>query len=182
MAAAIMQKMPGVSAIMIDYADEMVRLAKERFQDKPEVAYFKYDLNHGLPEEVFEGVYDLVVSGFALHHVDFPNRLPLYRQILQVLKPGGVFLNGDRFAEESTEVNGWMFNNWVSWMTDRATERFGASRTFDQIRMRQLEMDKEFGDKPGSLWEMERELRAAGFKSIDCLYKNQVCALVCGVK
>ncbi len=37
--------------------------------------------------------YDLVVSGFAIHHLDTAGKQNLYRRIFHALQPGGVFIN-----------------------------------------------------------------------------------------
>lgn len=181
-AAAVLQKSPRTSAVLIDYSDEMLRRAEERFRDNPEIKIIKYDLNKGIPDSLNAASFDAVVSGFAFHHIEFARRLSLYTQIHHVLKTGGVFINADCFVEESPEMNAWMFNYWANWMSAQAREKLGVSRTLDQIKAGQLEKDRNFGDKPGSLWAMEKDLRKAGFTCVDCLYKNQVIAVVAAVK
>jgi tRNA (cmo5U34)-methyltransferase len=180
--AAVLQKSPRTSAVLIDYSDEMVRRAEERFRHNPEIMIVKYDLNTGIPNLLSAAVFDVVVSGFTFHHIDLSRRLPLYTQIHHMLKTGGVFIIADRFVEESPEINAWMFNSWVKWMAVQAKEKLGISTTFDQVKARQMEKDRDFGDKPGSLWAMEKDLRAAGFTCVDCLFKNQVIAMVAAVK
>jgi hypothetical protein len=43
-------------------------------------------------------------------------------------------------------------------------------------------MDQRLGDQPGSLWAMRDELTRAGFAHVDCVYKNQVTAVVVALK
>jgi tRNA (cmo5U34)-methyltransferase len=179
---AVLQKAPGTSAVLIDFSDEMVRCAEERFRGNPEIRVIKYDLNRGIPDSLNGCAFDAVVSCFAFHHIEFERRVPVYAQIHSLLKPGGIFINGDRFMEESPIINQWMFDAWVRWMTDRSEERFGVSVTFDHMKAGQLKIDRDFGDKPGSIWASEKDLRAAGFTHIDCLYKNQIIAVIAAVK
>jgi tRNA (cmo5U34)-methyltransferase len=179
---AVLQKAPLISAVLFDFSDEMIRLAKARFWDNPRIRIIKSDLNGGFPADLVTGTLDVVVSCFCLHHIEFARRVPLYTQIRNRLKTGGLFINGDRFCEESVKVNDWVFDTWISWMTERAVERFGISQTFDQIKAIQLQSDIKLGDKPGSLREMERDLRTAGFSRVDCIYKNQIVGLVVAVK
>lgn len=179
---AVLQKAPDTSAVLIDFSDEMIGRAKERFKDNPKTELIKYDLNEGIPDTFGDESFDAVVSCFALHHVEFERRLPLYTRVCSVLKSGGIFINGDRFAEESPHINEWMFNTWVKWMTDRVRERLGVSKTFEQMKARQIESDQDLGDKPGSLWAMEKDLRTAGFSNVDCLYKNQIIAIIAAIK
>jgi hypothetical protein len=63
-------------------------------------------------------------------------------------------------------------------MIARVRERFRIARTAAEVRQRQLEMDEELGDKPGSIWAMRDDLEKAGFASVDCLYKDQITAIM----
>ncbi|WP_018264829.1 class I SAM-dependent methyltransferase [Methylosinus sp. LW4] len=47
-----------------------------------------------LPDESI----DLVASNYAIHNFDHRYRRELFAEILRVLEPGGLFVNGDRFA------------------------------------------------------------------------------------
>jgi tRNA (cmo5U34)-methyltransferase len=179
---AALLKVPDSSAVLIDFSDEMLRRARERFRSNQKIKLIKYNLNEGIPNNLKPASFDAVISCFALHHIDFERRIPLYIEINNVLKPGGIFVNGDRFVEESPAINEWMFDIWVRWMTNRVKERFEISKSFDQMKARQIERDRDLGDKPGSLWSMGSDLRMAGFTYIDCLYKNQIVSVVAAIK
>ena len=179
---SILKKASAASADLIDFSDEMVRLSGERFLGNDKIKIYQSDLNRGLPAGIQENAYDAVVSCFALHHLDFERRVPLYNQIRKVLKPGGVFINSDRFIEESELVNEWIFDSWMKWISEQARARAGIERTVEQVKKRQLESDKRLGDKPGTLWDMAKDLRAAGFKNIDCVYKSHIIATIIAIK
>ncbi|MBQ7300342.1 MAG: class I SAM-dependent methyltransferase [Clostridia bacterium] len=51
--------------------------------------------------------YDAVISSAALHHFDPDGKRALYRLIYAALKPGGVYINSDRFYEsiEDQEID-----------------------------------------------------------------------------
>jgi ubiquinone/menaquinone biosynthesis C-methylase UbiE len=176
--AELLTATPGASVTMVDFSDEMLRRARERFLNDDRVSILKHDLNRGLPGALAESRFDAAVSCFAFHHIELENRVMLYGQIRGVLRPDGLFINGDRFRGESPAIGAWEFDNWVGWMTARAKERFGITKTSAEIRRRQLEMDEELGDKPGSIWAMRDDLKQAGFAHIDCLYKNQITAVI----
>jgi tRNA (cmo5U34)-methyltransferase len=180
--AAVLKNLPGCRAILVDYSDEMIRLAKENFQGKAGIEIIKHDLNQGLPGSLGAAACDAVVSCFAFHHINPGKRAGLYAQIRQALKDGGIFVNGDRFREESAELDEWTFDGWMRWIAEKAGERTGSYRTFEEVKTRQLEIDRDYGDKPCTIWTMEKELRAAGFSQVDCLYKNRVIGVLAALK
>lgn len=176
--AEILKVVPEASVVMVDFSGEMLRRAGERFANDDRVRILEQDLNSGLPAALAESQFDAVVSCFALHHIGPENRVALYRQIRGVLSHDGLFINGDRFLGESPAMGAWEFDTWVAWMTSRAKERFGISKASAEIRQSQLEMDEKLGDKPGSIWAMREDLGKAGFAYVDCLYKNQITAVI----
>jgi ubiquinone/menaquinone biosynthesis C-methylase UbiE len=46
-------------------------------------------------EPLPEGPFDLVVSAFAIHHLDGPGKADLFRRVADVLAPGGRFVVAD---------------------------------------------------------------------------------------
>jgi tRNA (cmo5U34)-methyltransferase len=170
--AELLKMSPLASVFMVDFSEEMLRLAEERFGDKKEVKVFKYDLNDGMPDELMSGKFDAVVSCYSLHHVEHENKVGLYTQIRRVLNESGLFIDGDRFTGESPVISGWEFDNWIIWMTKQIKNKLGTDRTFDQVKARQIYFDRRLGDKPGTLWETERDLRQAGFQCVDCVWKT----------
>lgn len=46
----------------------------------------------------------------------------------------------------------------------------------------ELESSEKMGDKPGTIWDMYRDLIAAGFSNIDCMLKIQNLAVMVATK
>jgi tRNA (cmo5U34)-methyltransferase len=174
----IIKLSPLASVCMVDFSEEMLRLAKERFGNNNRVKIIKHDLNNGLPDRLEPSKFDAVVSCYALHHVEHENKVGLYTQIRRVLDEGGLFINGDRFTGESPVISGWEFDNWITWMSKQIKNKLGIDRTFDQVKTRQKYFDWRLGDKPGTLWDTERDLRQAGFQYVDCVWKSHNMGIV----
>ena len=176
--ARVREQSPEAAVTLVDFSDEMLRRARERFADDARVAFAKQDLNGGLPDALGANRFDAVVSCYAIHHVQPENHPQLFRQIRSALRAGGVFLWGDRFQGESPAIASWEMDRWVAWMAERAKDKFGLDRSPAEVGQRQREFDDDLGGPYGSIWAARDELTRAGFAHVDCLYRSYLTAVV----
>lgn len=173
----VLKYAPQASIVMLDFSEEMVAKSKEKFKSYPNVKIIQQDLNKGLGSYLETG-FDAIISCFALHHIEYENRVNLYTDIKKGLKEFGVFINGDLFKGDSPAVNQWEFDNYIKWMVEQFRERLGQEYTFTELKDRQLENYNRMRDMPGTVWDMYNDLKRAGFKFVDCMYKNQNLAVL----
>lgn len=176
--AEILRLKPGASVCGVDYSEGMIHLVRERFQNESNIEIFPHDLNSGIPGGLLKREFDAVTSCFAVHHIEYENRVKLYTQINDVLAENGLFVYGDIVIRESPTVGGWELDNLVQWITEQAKSRLGIERTYEQVKKRHLELAEQQGDKPGTLREMQEELRQAGFRYVDCVWMESRHAIV----
>jgi tRNA (cmo5U34)-methyltransferase len=153
LAALLLQARPSVrSLVAADRSEPMLRLVRQRFDGDRRVAVIEHDLNNPIG---LEEMFDVVVSGFAIHHVDHDRKRTLFGEIREVLAPGGVFLN--------LEV--------VSSATPRRHREFlsAIGRTAD---------DRE--DRLASIDEQLEWMRAARLIEVECLWRWRGFALLVG--
>ncbi len=174
----ILKLCPRASVCMVDYSEEMFILAREMFGDDDRIKMINHDMNTGLPDVLKLETFDAVVSCHALHHVEHENKVKLYTQIKQVLTENGLFINGDRFKGESPAINNWEFDNWIEWMIDEIRNTLGNEKTFADVKEAQIDWDEKLGDKPGTLWDTQRDLKQAGFRYTDCVWKSHNMAII----
>ena len=79
-----------VVAIGLDNSPPMIERARNRFVDDPRVTVVNHDLASPLPDF---GTFDVIVSGFAIHHLQHERKRSLFTEIVANLRPGGVFVN-----------------------------------------------------------------------------------------
>ena len=180
--AEILELSPLASVCMVDFSEEMLRLAGERFGNNNRVKIIEHDLNNGIPDKLESSKFDAIVSCHALHHVEHENKVGLYTQIRQLLDEGGLFINGDRFTGESPVITGWEFDNWITWMTKQIKNELGIDRTFIEVKKTQMESDERLGDKPATVWDTQRDLRQAGFQYVDCVWKSHNVGIIVATK
>ena len=68
----------------------MLERARDAFDGDPRVRIVAHDLRHPLPDL---GRFDVVVSGFAIHHLDHDRKRSLFSEVVAAIRPGGVFAN-----------------------------------------------------------------------------------------
>src|SRR5262249_43221442 len=82
---------PTASGVAVDFSPEMLGRARARFAGQAAVTVVEHDLDRPLPDAW--GTFDVVVSSFAIHHVDHARKRALYGEVWQRLEPDGVFYN-----------------------------------------------------------------------------------------
>jgi tRNA (cmo5U34)-methyltransferase len=155
--ALVLAAHPWATGVGLDFGDEMLRRARERFADHPRVAVVRHDLSESLPEDVDD--FDLVVSSFAIHHLDPARQRALYGEVFERLRPGGRFVNAEHVASP----------------TDALHHEFLAA----------LGRRPDEDDPSNQLVATEAHLawlRACGFANVECFWKWRELAVVAGTK
>lgn len=78
------------AAVGLDNSPPMLERARARFGGDHRVSVESHDLRDALP--AYEQV-DLVVSGFAIHHLAHERKRSLFAEVARMLRPAGVFAN-----------------------------------------------------------------------------------------
>jgi len=147
---------PGLGGIAVDFSDEMLRRARERFDGVPEVTVVAHDLDTPLPRwEPF----DAVVSAFAIHHLTDERKRSLYAEVFELLAPGGVFLDLEHVDSPTPELH------------EAFLYAIGSSPEADDP-----------SNKLAPVADQLAWLRAAGFTQVDCHWKWRELALLGGVR
>jgi tRNA (cmo5U34)-methyltransferase len=91
--AAVLARHPGASAVGLDESDAMLEAARTTLDASGDVGVELRvaDLADPLPA----GLFDLVVSALAVHHIDGPGKADLFRRVAAVVGAAGRFVLGD---------------------------------------------------------------------------------------
>jgi SAM-dependent methyltransferase len=101
--ALVLAARPEATGVGLDFGDEMLRRARERFAQDERVEIRHHDLDVPLPADL--GPFDLVVSSFAIHHLVPERQRALYREVYDRVRPGGVFLNVEHVASRTADLH-----------------------------------------------------------------------------
>ncbi|MBU3888745.1 MULTISPECIES: class I SAM-dependent methyltransferase [unclassified Methylosinus] len=122
---------------------------------------------------------DIVASNYAIHNFDHRYRRELFAEILRVLEPGGLFVNGDRFALDdhdlqlaSTRAD---VRNWF--------KVFGEAKRYDLLEDWILHLfSDESADRLMYSSATLSTMRALGFADVRSNYREGVDMLVTATK
>lgn len=152
----VMRSRPSASGVAVDFSLPMLERLKSRFDADGRVEIVEHNLEDPLPPL---GIFDVVVSSFAIHHVDHERKRALYREIWTALSIGGVFCNLEHVASAS---------------------EYGHARFLDA-----LGTTPEEEDPSNKLLDVHTQLvwlREIGFADVDCYWKWRELALLVGRK
>jgi ubiquinone/menaquinone biosynthesis C-methylase UbiE len=88
--------LPNVRIVGVDPAPSMVEQATEKFAADGNATF-----TDGVVEDLSQfpdGSFDVVISSFALHHLELDTYKPAAEELFRVLRPGGRFINADQFC------------------------------------------------------------------------------------
>ena len=122
--------------------------------------------------EPLPGEYEAVVSALSVHHLDGTGKRELFRKVYGVLCSGGVFVNADQVLGSTPEIEARYREMWFR----RVRER-GVSEEDLAAALARMEEDKM-----STLEEQKAWLEEAGFRQVDCPYKNYSFAVYGGYK
>ena len=112
--------------------------------------------------------FDAAVSSACLHNLrDFARIRAIYRDIHDHLKPGGIFLNLDLVNAPTAPLN-------ASYETvrERRRRRDGTPAASVDAMVRGGERSSTTGPFPADLDQHLAALRAAGFRDVDCFWRD----------
>ena len=163
---AVLSEFPTAHALLIDHSEPMVRRAHEAmrpFSGRYEIRHG--DLSESLPGFIGDGPFDLIVSGFAIHHLPTARKRSLYREVLNLLRPGGLFVNVEHVASATPELEAVFDEAYI----DHIAAVTGRDRE---------QVEKEYHGRPDKadniLEPVEVQvgwLREVGFEQADCYFK-----------
>lgn len=153
LAALALSHRPGIrEAVLIDNSEPMLRRARERFEVDSRVRVVEHDISNELPDL---GMFDLILSGFALHHLEDSRKSAVFSEVFEILNPAGAFANLDVIASATPDLHA-KFLRAVRRTADDPEDRLAPIET--QLR-----------------W-----LREAGLANVDCQWRWRGFALMVG--
>ena len=170
---SILSRYPAAQCTLVDFSEPMLDAARAQLGGhEPPPGFVVADL--ATPEWSValtdDAPFDVVVSGYAIHHLPDRRKRALYGEIFRLLTPGGMFINLEHVASATPWLEAVADDLMIDSLSAFHTEQ-GGERTRAQIA-------DEFVHRPDKAAnilapvEVQCEwLRACGFADVDCYFK-----------
>lgn len=152
----VRQEHPDTEAIALDFSPAMLEAARQRFAGDSRITVIAHNMDVPLPDL---GSFDVVISSFAIHHLVHERKRVLYREIFNLVKPGGVFCNLEHVSSPSQRLH------------EEFLLRIGFTVETEDPSNKLVDVETQLG------W-----LCDIGFQDVDCHWKWRELALLVGVR
>lgn len=153
----VMKKYPKADYMLVDIADGMLDIARERFNGFDNVRFKVEDYRNGISG----GKYQAIISSMSIHHLDYNEKRQLYKKIYDSLSDDGVFVNADQVKGEDDESEEIVKRYQLNYIENCSLSREEKDKTYDRIKL----------DKMDKTSDQINMLREVGFTSVDIYYK-----------
>ena len=162
------RQFPNSEYVLVDIADEMLNIARKRFEGKNNVSYQILDYSKSLPDTDF----DVIISALSIHHLEDKDKAALFQHIYNKLPSGGLFVNYDQFCAGQAEMNEWFDKYWEGQLADS-----GLTANNIELWKERRKLDKEC-----SVEQETEMLKKCNFKTVKCVYSHQKFSVIIAIK
>jgi len=164
----VLEKYPQADITLLDFSEQMLSVARERFKDIKNVSFQVADMMSFEPQQK----YDAVISSLAIHHLTDEDKQKLFKKIHGMLNDGGFFVNAEQVKGTTDYIH--------SFYTQRRHHRLDHSELNREAAEASYERNKL--DKCASVSQQLAWLKEAGFNEVDCPFKYYIFAVLWGMK
>ena len=173
LATTILEKYPLARGTLVDFSMPMIQSAIRKLQayskslhvssvDYSDPSWFDIISSHA--------PFDVVVSGFSIHHQPDPVKRQVYVDIFDLLEPGGIFVNVEHVSSATSHIEALYDDYFIDSLWASQLTASGA-QTRDQVATAYHERE----DKQANILapvELQCDwLRRIGYEDVDCFFK-----------
>jgi SAM-dependent methyltransferase len=173
LSAAILSRYPDAEAVLVDFSEPMMEAARRRIDGAASRHRFvltdfgQSGWSRGIADAA---PFDLVVSGFAIHHQPDAGKRAVYRAIFDLLSPGAFFINVEHVRPATP---------WLEWVADELMidsihayhERAGTGKSRDQVARDHVHRPDKAANILAPVEAQCDWLREIGYEDVDCYFK-----------
>jgi tRNA (cmo5U34)-methyltransferase len=173
LAAVILEEFPDSGGVLVDHSPPMLKAAERElagFAGRIHLCEADYGQASWVKSIQQYAPLDLVVSGYSIHHQPDSSKRRLYGEILEILHPGGMFVNMEHVASPTQRLAELWDRIRVDSLYEQALQR--------KLNKTRAVVEKEYFERPDreanlfSPVESQCQwLREIGYVDVDCFFK-----------
>ncbi len=184
LASVILAEYPDATGVLVDFSMPMIQAAIANLKNFGKRIHFStvdYADPNWFGTVAAHGPYDAIVSGFSIHHHSDRVKQQIYRDVFDLLGPGGVFVNMEHVRSaskwlEAVHDDFFIDSLWASQVGRPESE----SRA--QVAAAYHSRDDKAANILAPVESQCHWLRQIGFQDVDCYFKAFELALFGGRK
>ncbi len=180
--AAVLERFPESRGVFADFSKPMLENCRQKlasFGNRVAVADIDYSQANWTENLAQQGPFDAVVSGYSIHHQPDDHKQTIYRDIFDLLSPGGWLVNIEHVAPASA-LSTELFNEEFTQRILTLKQRQGEDTTYEDVRKRFIDRaDKEANILAPAHLQADW-LRDIGFEDADVYFQYLELAVIAG--
>ncbi|HVN52790.1 MAG TPA: class I SAM-dependent methyltransferase [Anaerolineaceae bacterium] len=183
LAEAILRSHPDSQILGLDGSQEMRQAARRRleiYEGRFETRGFELSSRSWRTP----GQFHAVVSSLVIHHLDGAQKQALYRDLYEIIVPGGALIIADLVQPASQAGIGLAANGWDAAVRQRSLQMSGNADLYEQFQKFRWNIfhNPNPMDRPSSIFEHLTWLQQAGFHQVDVYWMNAGHAIYGGMR
>jgi len=160
------------NCLLLDFSDPMLDAARKNVGSLHNATVAKVDFASPQWQNVarLHGPFDIVVSGFAIHHQPDKRKREIYTEVFSLLAPGGIFLNLEHVAS-ATKAGQELFDDFFVDHLYDFHSRSDADANRDTIAGEYYKRPDKEENILAPVQEQCKWLTQIGFADVDCFFK-----------
>ncbi len=155
----LVERFPKAQIKAADISSENIKLCKDR-KISSRIEFFKSDFRS---LNILRDTIDLIVSSISIHHLTNREKEKLFYATISWLKPKGILTFADQFRGETDYIYQKHMAKWKEFALGNGISK----EEWDMWMKHQAEQDHH-----ASLFSHVQWLKAAGYKIVDCTWRN----------
>ena len=181
---AVLAEYSEASGVFLDFSEPMIEAARRKAAEQGVQATFvvqDFGARDWTTTVADHAPFDLVVSGFAIHHQPDVRKREIYQEIFDLLKPGGCFLNQEHVAPKSAWAEEVFDELFVDSLWNHHKQQ-GGTKSRESIANEYYYRPDKAANILAPVELQCRWLEEIGFEDVDCYFKVFELALLGGRK
>jgi tRNA (cmo5U34)-methyltransferase len=183
LAAAVLRERPNATAVCQDASAAMLQMGRQKNTDlEQRISFIQGSLEDPSWLNPIEGTFDAIISSRALHHFTAnQRRREIFKEVFNLVRPGGCFINADNVRGNSKSLNDRYRRAREDYL-DRIIRQSSNGKT-NLAEVRAASPSSYHGPhNNGYLDEELAWLKEAGFVDVDCFWRFTTMVVYGGFK